>query len=71
MAGRFEIDEHAYLRMQQRNVRMADLRCALTKAFRCCLQNNERWKVDGPDLDGDELTAIVVIEDGLIIVTIY
>ncbi len=31
----------------------------------------DRWRATGPDLDGDELTAIVVIEDGLIIVTVF
>jgi hypothetical protein len=70
-AGCYEIEDHARLRMRQRNVLEGDLRSALSNAFRCSLQDNGRWRVDGPDLDGDDLTVIVVIEDGLIIITLY
>ena len=70
-ANRYEVEKHAYSRMRQRKIQMADLHNALTKAFRCSLQQNERWRVEGPDLDGDELIVIVAIEDGLIVVTLY
>jgi hypothetical protein len=32
---------------------------------------NGRWRVEGEDLDGDELTVVVVIEDGVVVVTLY
>jgi hypothetical protein len=31
---------------------------------------DNKWRVKGDDLDGDELTVIVVLEDGLIVVTV-
>ena len=70
-ANRYELSDHAYSRMKQRNIRIADIHNALTKAFRCSSQQNERWRVDGPDMDGDGLTLIVAIEDDLIVVTLY
>lgn len=72
-AGRFVFSRtgHAGLKMRQRNVRLEDVRSALVRAFRCSAQDNGRWKVEGPDIDGDDLTVIVLIEDGLIIVTVY
>jgi hypothetical protein len=30
-----------------------------------------RWRVTGPDFDNDELTVIVAIEDGLLVVTVF
>jgi hypothetical protein len=29
------------------------------------------WRVDGPDLEGDELTCVVVIEGDVIILTVF
>jgi hypothetical protein len=46
------------------------VRYALANAERCYAVENDRWRVTGPDLDGDELSAIVVIEDGVIVVTV-
>ncbi len=48
----------------------AHVRYALANAERCYAVENDRWRVTGPDLDGDELSAIVVIEDGVIVVTV-
>jgi hypothetical protein len=72
LAGRFVFSRtgHADLRMRQRNARLQDVRSALVRAFHCSAQENGRWKVEGPDVDGDDLTVIVLIEDGLII-TVY
>jgi hypothetical protein len=57
--------------MRQRRVQYGDLRHALTNARTASQQANDRWRVEGPDLDGDELTAVIVIEDDLIVVTVY
>jgi len=36
-----------------------------------CSSSGERWKVTGPDLDGDALTVVVVLEDEVIVVTVF
>ncbi len=70
-AGRIEVVGHAMERMRQRRVQFGDLRSALENARGAIAVAEERWKVNGPDLDGDELTVVVVVEDGLIVVTVY
>jgi hypothetical protein len=30
-----------------------------------------RWKVEGPDLDGDDLTVVVVIEAEVVVITVF
>ncbi len=70
-AGRIDVVDHAAQRMRQRRVQFGDLRHALENARAAAAQPDERWKVDGPDLDGDDLTVVVVVEDGLIVVTVY
>jgi hypothetical protein len=44
---------------------------ALRNAAVCERGEGDRWKTTGPDLDGDDLTAVVVIEDGLVVVTVF
>lgn len=70
LAGRFVISHHAYLRMRQRNVLVRDIRSALTAAS-TCLADGEKWRVTGPDYDGDPLTCIVAVEDGVLVVTVF
>jgi hypothetical protein len=73
-SNRYRIDAHARQRMRERNVRAADVRRALLEATTAALQANGRWKVDGPDVDDDELTLIVVFEEReppLVVVTLY
>ncbi|MFZ5439516.1 MAG: DUF4258 domain-containing protein [Myxococcota bacterium] len=69
--GRYVVSQHARQRMRQRGVREGDLRHALENAHACSPQADDKWKVDGPDLDGDELTVVVVIDDGLVVVTLF
>lgn len=57
--------------MMERNVQHGDLRNALVEARDCVAQREGSWRVTGPDLDGDDLTAVVVIEDGLVVVTVF
>ena len=70
-AGRYVVTAHAVVRMRQRRVFERDLRRALCEASSCLEQPDERWRVVGPDWDGDELTMVVVIDDGLIVVTLF
>jgi hypothetical protein len=45
---------------------------ALCKAKRAVsTQTENRWRVTGPDSDGDDLTVIVAIEDGVLVVTVF
>lgn len=70
-ANRFRISRHAGERMVGRGVQYEDVRRALSTARRCKAQDGDRWKVSGADVDGDELTLIVIIEGGVIVVTVY
>jgi hypothetical protein len=57
--------------MSERGVRAGDLWHVLTHAERCRAEQDERWRVEGPDEDGDMLTAVVVFEDGVLVVTVF
>lgn len=69
-AGRYIISEHARRRMVQRGVSHRDIRGALTGAF-TCEADGAKWKVTGPDFDGDSLTCVVVLEAGDVVVAVY
>lgn len=69
-AGRFVLSGHARQRMSERNVTFRDVRHALTNA-RSCSAEGERWRVKGPDWDGDDLVLVCVLEDGVIVVTVF
>lgn len=56
--------------MRQRNVTFRDVRLALTSA-RACEASGATWKVTGPDVDGEDLTVVVAIEAGVIVVTVF
>jgi Domain of unknown function (DUF4258) len=71
-AGRVRFTSHAYQRMSERGARRQDVIEACVKGERCSKGSEPgRWKVTGPDLDGDDLTAVVVIEDGVLVVTMF
>jgi hypothetical protein len=57
--------------MRERGATFADVEHALAGARRCSLQENGRWRVDGSDLDGDDLTAVVVLDAGVVVVTMF
>jgi hypothetical protein len=56
--------------MAERGAREADVRHALTRATRA-VATNGRWRVESTDIDGDTLVTIVVLEDGVVVVTLY
>jgi hypothetical protein len=71
-ANRIFLTTHAHVRMAERGARYADVQHALANAAR--VKNDgapDKWKAFGEDLDGDELVCVVVIEDGLAVVTLY
>jgi hypothetical protein len=58
--------------MAQRNVRANDVLSALQNAQACGVGSEAgRWKVTGPDLDGEELVVVVVFEVDVIVVTVF
>jgi hypothetical protein len=71
LAGRIEVSPHAGRRMRERGVYFEDLRYALASATLCVAEPDERWKVPSEDEAGEELTTIVVIENGVVVVTLF
>jgi hypothetical protein len=81
-AHRIVLTGHAAQRMQplQNNgrggiagIQYEDVRHALMNSHNCrpaAAEHPERWKVDGPDLDGDDLTLVVVVDEGVIVITV-
>ena len=70
-ANRIRVDAHALQRMRERGVAFRDLRHARANATKCTPGDENRWRVEGPDLAGDDVTAIVVLEDGVVVVTVF
>ena len=71
-SGQFVISGHAYDRMAERGARRGDVRNALAKADTCRrAEEPDRWRASGPDLDGDELTAIVAFDGFAVVVTVF
>jgi hypothetical protein len=70
-AGRWTLLGHARRRAQERGARPEDVRRALVSATRCCAAEFGRWKVTGLDTAGDELTAVVELVDGVVVVTLF
>lgn len=71
-ANRFSLTPHAILRARQRGASRADVRSALMNATSCAVgQQRDRWEVVGTDLDGDDLKLVVVLEAGVLVVTLF
>lgn len=72
--GLIILSRHAQSRMQKRNVRFSDVRYALrnvTTVKRSASDHASDWIATGPDLDGEELTAAVILQGGVLVVTVY
>lgn len=69
-ANRVRFSRHARERMGERGASAEHVMHALQSATTCS-SSGERWKVTGPDLDGDALTVVVVLEDEVIVVTVF
>lgn len=70
-SGQIILGSHARDRMAERGVRYQDIRNALENATSCAPSEADRWAVKGPDVEGDELTVVVVITGSLIVVTVF
>lgn len=71
-AGRIRYTWHARNEsMPKRRVTYGDVENALINATSCLPDEDETWKVIGPDVDGDDLKLIVVVEEGVLVVTVW
>ena len=57
--------------MQVRGYAAADLRNAPMNARSCTSKTDSKWKLESSDPDGDDLSVVVVIVDGLLTVTLF
>ena len=65
------LTQHAIERMLERNVEMEDILRAIETATVCKHQEGSKWKVIGEDWFCDELTLIISIEGGNVVITLY
>lgn len=71
-AGRVRFSQHAIRRMGERGASVDDVINACANATLCRRTADAGgWKATGPDLDGDQLTAVIAFEGGLLIVTMF
>ena len=71
-ANRVRLTRHALARMEERCVTSGDVRAALMSATSCQLEPDARWLVGGGrDLGEAPLALVVVIQDGVIVVTVF
>lgn len=72
LAGRWQVEVgHGVPRMRERGASFHDIRHGLLVATRCSVQVNGRWRLGTEDLDGDELTLILFVDDGVLVITLF
>jgi hypothetical protein len=70
--GSFYITPHANQEAKECSASRYDIQEALRTAYQANHQpTNDRWRVLGKDLDGDDLTVIVVFDAGVVVVTVF
>lgn len=72
--GRFFVSLHARDHEHRviRNIQRADVQETLRSAKSAKQQKNKRWKIEGgTDIDGDDVTLIVVFDAGVVVVTVF
>jgi hypothetical protein len=71
-ANRIRLTRHARARMEERCATHEDVKQALMSATGCQPEPDEHWLVTGGrDRDETPLALVVVIEDGIIVVTLF
>jgi hypothetical protein len=72
LAGRWEVEaNHGVIRMRERGASFSDIRHGLLSGTRCSVQENGRWRLVTEDLDADELTLILFVDDGVLVITLF
>ncbi len=69
-AGRVELTLHARQRMRERGARREDVLRAIAVAT-SARASDDRWRLDGADTDGDALSVVCVLADGVVVVTVF
>jgi hypothetical protein len=58
--------------MRERGALFGDVVHALTHAVTCTAGDADgKWKVKGPDTDGDDLALVVVLDGDVLVVTLF
>ena len=58
--------------MNERDATLDDVRHALINSFSCDPRDRrDTWQVTGTDTTGDALSLIVVVVDGVVVITVY
>jgi len=73
-ANRLVFTKHAAREAVECGATRDDVRCALSNAKSIRASGRERasdWTVTGPDQVGDDLDIAVIVEDGILIITVY
>lgn len=75
-ARRVRLTRHAREQAGRRGVQVEDVFYALRVASTCSREpaepgRDERWRVPSKDLEGDALTLIVFIDDGVVVITVH
>ena len=73
-ANRIRFTAHAAREAMECGATRDDVRCALANATSIRASGRGRasdWTVTGPDPDCDDLDIAVILEDGILIITVY
>jgi hypothetical protein len=71
VSGRYRVTLHARQRMGERIISDSDISHCASVATRVNEQDDGKFRVTGPDLDGDELTLICAWDGETVIVTLF
>lgn len=69
--GNFRLTRHAHERMSERGASKADLKECGRTCVRLTAQEDGKFRVDGFDLEGDELSVICVLVDQVLVITLF
>ncbi len=69
-ANRYTLTGHAYDEMIAAGAQLGDVHHALVSARRT-KRDGAGWLATGPDRDGDDLTMKVVLEDDMLVITVW
>ena len=70
--GRFFVTPHANQEAKECSASRYDIQEALRTACEAKHQpENDRWRLVGKDLDGDDLTVVIAFDAGVVVVTVF
>lgn len=71
--NRIRFTKHARKEMRECGAEEEDVQHALANATVCKKSEDgaERWQTTGPDWQGKDLTCVIIVEDGVLVVTAW